>query len=194
LPNGSALAVHDIYDPLPAFMQRADVLFCDLPYNQSLLTNFSNREAARVSAQNPVKFHDFLDRVGACVNQISPKHCFIEIGKEALADVIHLLRRSYQYVTFYNSTYYRRSENKCYIVHATNVYKERRYKALEDMDEADAVAWICANVEFQCIGDLCMGEGLVGRHAYLNSRSFVGIDINEERLRKLVEFIESEEK
>jgi len=190
LSNNSVIAVHDIFDPLPSFMLRADTLFVDVPYNQALLTNFSNREGARISQDNTVDFHDFTNRLGVCIREIAPAHCFVEVGKEALADFIYLLRDIYQYTTFYNATYYRQAKNKCYVIHATNEYKRRRYQELEDMDESDIVAWLCANHQFTCIGDLCMGEGLVGKHAFLNGKAFVGIDINPVRLQVLIDFIE----
>lgn len=193
LPNDSAVAVGDLFDPLPDFVCRADCLFVDVPYNQALLTNFINRPGARLSPRNTRCFPDFLVRLGEAVAEIAPAHAFIEVGKEALADVVHLLRPRYRYVTFYNATYYRRPENKCYVVHGTDDYARRRYAELEDRDEAEIVAWLCANHPFRCIGDLCMGEGLVGRHAYLNGRPFVGIEINPERLGKLVAFVEERE-
>ena len=34
LPNDSRVAVHDLYDPMPGWMGRADVVFTDIPYNQ----------------------------------------------------------------------------------------------------------------------------------------------------------------
>jgi hypothetical protein len=190
LPNDSTVAVHDIYDDLPDFMQQADCLFIDIPYDQSLLTNFKNRPESVVSDRNDGKFGSFLDRLFECIDQISPATLFLETGKQALAECIKRAEARYRYVTFYNSTYYRKRENKCYVIHATNEHQRRRYRELEDLDEAEIIEWICANHEYQCIGDLCMGQGLVGKHAFLNGRKFVGTELNKKRLAVLVDFVQ----
>ena len=40
LENGSRVTVHDIFDPLPDFMHRADLVFVDPPYNGAQLTGY----------------------------------------------------------------------------------------------------------------------------------------------------------
>ena len=47
---------------------------------------------------------------------------------------------------------------------------------LDGVDEAKVVTWICANHQYDVIGDPCMGQGLIGKNAYLSSRTFVGTD------------------
>lgn len=185
-PNNSMVAVHDIFDPLPDFMRRADTLFVDIPYNQSLLTNFSYREGVSLSAANTARFDDFTARLFDCIVEIAPTFTFVEVGKEALPDYVIRLRGLYKYVTFYNATYYKKRENKCYVIHATNDAKRKRYAELEDKDEAEIVHWLCANHPFRCIGDLCMGLGLVGLAAYAAGKPFVGTELNHDRLLNLV--------
>jgi 16S rRNA G966 N2-methylase RsmD len=186
LPNDSVVAVHDIFDPLPAFMHQADTVFVDPPYNQSLLTNYLSRDTVTRSAKNTGEMDDLIVRIIKCIQEISPRFCFLETGKERLPDYLVELKRLYRYVTFYNSSYFHKQSNKCYIIHATNDSKRRRYKELEDQDEESIVKWICAHHSYQCIGDLCMGKGLVGIHAYKNGKKFVGTEINKKRLSALV--------
>lgn len=181
--------VHDIFDPLPEFMKKADVIFTDLPYNQSLLTNFSYRENVVLSEDNPVKFDAFVVRLFECIDEIKPKILFLEIGKEYLADLIIECRKRYKYVTFYNSMYYNQKKNKCYIIHATNEFKRKKYP-LDDMDETDIIKWICENVDYDCIGDLCMGRGTVGIWSNANGKPFVGTELNENRLAVMIHKIE----
>lgn len=187
LPNNSVVAVHDIFDPLPRFMHRADTLFVDIPYNQALLTNFTNMEGAQRSQRNTGSFADFTHRLSACIAEIGPSHVFIEVGKEALPDYCLFLRVQYRYVTFYNATYNHKGSNKCYVLHATDDHKRRRYAELEDRDEADIIQWIAANHPYTCLGDLCMGRGLVGLAAYAAGKSFVGTELNHRRLRYLLQ-------
>lgn len=192
LPNDSVVQVHDLFDQLPEFMKRADTIFTDIPYNQSLLMNFSNRKEATLSPKNTISFADFTERFFDCIEILGPKFLFIEVGKEALADYLIKARELYLYVTFYNNTYYKKQSNKCYIIHATNEYRRRKCP-LEDLDESQAVKWLCENHDFDVIGDLCMGEGLVGKCAYQAGKPFVGIDINGKRLQVLVDYIKKQE-
>lgn len=185
LPNDSTVKVHDIFEPLPEFMKQADCIFTDLPYNLALLNGFYTK-AERTDYKD--NFKCFYGRLFQCVDEIAPKTLFLEIGKEYLSELIAECKKRYKYVTFYNSTYYHSKKNKCYIIHATNEFKKRKY-ALDDMDEEDAIKWICSNVEFECIGDLCMGKGLVGYNAWKNDKKFVGTELNKKRLMVLVDKI-----
>lgn len=190
LPNNSSVAVHDIFDPLPEFMYRADAIFVDPPYNQNLLTQFSYMDGARRSVGNPIKFDEFTRRLMDCIKQIKPISTFVEMGKDFLPEYILELRKIYKYVTFYNATYSGKQSNKCYIIHATDHHATRRYALLEDLDEAKIIEWLCHHHEYQCIGDLCMGLGLVGINAYKAGRSFVGTELNEKRLAQLIQKIQ----
>ncbi|MGN0886673.1 MAG: hypothetical protein ACI4RT_06710, partial [Candidatus Spyradenecus sp.] len=122
-----------------------------------------------------------------CVDEIKPSVMFLEIGKEWLGELLVECKKRYKCVTFYNSTYYHKQDCKCYIIQASN---KRMKLPLDGMDEEDAIAWICANVEYKCIGDLCMGKGLVGYHAWKNGKRFVGTELNEKRLAVLLERIQ----
>lgn len=194
LPNNSFLKAQDIFDNLPDFMYNADVMFVDPPYNQTLYTNFLNREGILKSDKNNGMFYNFVDRMFECIEDIKPKIIFLEIGKEFLSCFIEKCKLIYRYVTFYNSYYYNNIKNKCYIIHATDDYKSRKYKELEDMDEEKIIKWVCKNIYYRCIGDLCMGTGLIGKYAYLNNKSFVGTELNHKRLAILVDFIKNKEK
>lgn len=180
---------HDIYDGLLDIMKDADVVFTDIPYNQSLLTNYNYRVSER-SPNNDIVFDTFLKSLFGIISQLNLKHCFIEVGKENLHTIINNLNAQFKYVTFYNSTYYHSKDNKSYIVHATNNFKSRRFKELEDKDESDIIAWVCRNIDYTCILDPCMGKGLVGINAYINGNRFIGTDINAERLQVLVDKID----
>ena len=194
LPNNSFLKVQDIFDDIPNFMYNADIIFTDPPYNQSLYSNFLNREGIIKSNKNTGIFNDFIDRLFECINMIKPNILFLEIGKEFLSIFIEKCKFIYKYVNFYNSFFYNKKDNKCYIIHATNNFKKKQYKIFEDMDEEKIIKWICENINYNCIGDFCMGKGLVGKYAYLNNKSFVGTELNKKRLTILIDFILEKEK
>lgn len=189
LPHGSMVEVCDWTERLPEFMREADTLCVDPPWNAGNVRSFYTKAGIETE---PLDFERFSRTLWDRIMEIEPETLFLEMGKQFLGLHLELSRAAFRSVTFYNSTYFRRRENKCYIIHATNG-KPRRHKELEDLDEAAAIAWICANHGYACIGDLCMGRGLVGRHAYLAGRRFVGTELNPKRLAVLVEFINNNE-
>lgn len=188
LPNDSKVQVCDWTVDLPSFMLEADTLVVDPPWNMGNVNSFYYK--ADLPYLEQFDFEMFSLSLFNRIDAIAPQFLFIEMGKEFLAWYITECQKRYKYVTFYNSTYYRKRENKCYVIHATNQHKWRRYRELEDLDEADIIEWICRNHEYRCIGDLCMGQGLVGKHAFLNGRKFVGTELNKKRLAVLVDFIQ----
>lgn len=186
LPNNSKVQACDWIEELPSFMKEADTIFVDPPWNIGNTNTFYYKADKKHIELNFIQFSEILLQR---IKEISPSFLFIEMGKEYLSWYIEACKKQYKYVTFYNSTYYHKRTNKCYVIHATNEYKKRRYKELEDLDEEDIIKLICANHGYNCIGDLCMGTGLVGKHAYLNGKQFVGTELNKKRLAILVDFI-----
>ena len=72
----------------------------------------------------------------------------------------------------------------CYVIRGS---RKRKKLPLDYMDEEDIIAWICEHEEYDCIGDLCMGLGLVGIHASRNGKKFIGTELNHKRLSVLLE-------
>ena len=132
--SGSIVKAHDIFNPLPGFMLQADVIFTDSPWNTGNLRSFYTK----ANLQTAFDFTAFSDRLFSCIGEIAPKVCYLEIGKENLADFIIRMQALYPHVTFYNSTYYRKRSNKCYIVRGS---ASRDKPKLDDMDEEDIIAW-----------------------------------------------------
>lgn len=181
--NESKVKVHDIFEPLPVFMKLADLLFIDPPWNTGNLNTFYTK--ANIYKHHN-EFKSFYNRVFECIKQINPKTCYIEVGKEYLAEFILETKAIFKHVTFYNSSYYHKKDNFCYVIRGSH---KRKKLPLDYMDEEDIIKWICANEDYNCIGDLCMGRGLVGLHAYKNDKKFVGTELNHKRLSVLIENI-----
>lgn len=181
--DGSIIQVHDIMNGVPEFMKKADLIFVDPPWNKGNLNTFYTKAEI---AERLDSFETFYKQLFRCIGEINPKVCYVEIGKEYLADFIIEMRGLYKYVTFYNSTYYHSKDKLCYVVRGANRAKK---PYLDGMDEEDIIEWVCANEDYECIGDLCMGRGLVGLNAYKNGKRFVGTELNHKRLSVLVERI-----
>lgn len=179
--DGSMVKVHNIFDPLPEFMRQADLIFVDPPWNLGNLNTFYTK-ADRTDYQS--SFTKFYKRLFECIAEIGPKMCYVEVGKEYLAEFILEMKRLYPAVTFYNSTYYHKKDNLCYVIRGAS---KRKKLPLDGMDEENIIAEICENKDYSCIGDLCMGRGLVGIHASASGRRFVGTELNHKRLSVLLE-------
>jgi hypothetical protein len=184
--NGSRLKVHDIKNPLPSFMHKADLLFVDPPWNKGNLRSFYTKADQMDMPWN--SYSDFYTILFKRINEIKPKVCYTEIGKEGLADFIIAMRALYPHVTFYNSSYYHRADNHCYIVRGS---RKAAKPHLDGIDEEDIIEWICKNEDYNCIADPCMGRGLVAINAYKNGRKFVGTELNHKRLSVALETLAS---
>lgn len=165
---------------IPSFMKQADIIFTDPPWNLGNLNTFYMKADKR---ERHKSFDGFYKRLFECIALVNPRSCYIEVGKMYLSEFIQEMKRLYKYVTFYNSSYYHKRENMCYVIHGSN---KKVKLPIDYMDEEDIIEWIGINEEYECIGDLCMGCGLVGINAYKNSRKFVGTELNNKRLAVLL--------
>ena len=177
-----SLFVHDIMNELPKEMFAADLIFVDPPWNLGNLNTFYTKADLPHTHRDYLVFHS---RLLDCIFEIKPKIVYFEIGKENLAKTIMELKKNYRTVTFYNSKYYNKAENICYIVCATNARHKKR--PLDYMDEEKVIEWVMANESYECAGDLCMGLGLVAVNALKNGKRFVGTELNHKRLAVCVE-------
>ena len=178
---GSMVKVHNIFDRLPEFMLSCDLIFVDPPWNVGNLKSFYTK-ADRDDYQD--KFSTFYNRLFECIAEIKAHTCYIEIGKDYLGEFLVECKKLYHSVTFYNSSYYHKRGNRCYVIRAA---KKRAKLPLDDMDEEDIIAWICENEQYDCVGDLCIGRGLVGINAMKNDHRFMGTELNHKRLSVLLE-------
>ncbi len=177
---GSVLSVQDIVDGMPEFMLEADMLFIDPPWNKGNFRSFYTK----AGLTDDPGYEAFLKALFMRISQIKPRICYLEVGKEYLAHFIQQLGDIFPYVTFYNSTYYHRPENLCYVVRGSTRAKKSR---LDGMDEEDIIAWVTANEDYNKIGDLCMGRGLVAIGAKKAGKQFVGTELNPKRLSVTIE-------
>lgn len=184
LDNG-ILKVNNIFDELPDFMKEADIMYIDPPWNLGNINSFYTK--ADKKGEYEFNFEKFYKQLFNRIKEINPNTIFLTIGKEHLGEFLIECKKIYKYVTFYNSTYYHKKENKCYVIQATNIHKNKRYKELEDIDEEDVIKWITENIEYNCIGDLCMGKGLVAYYSNLQNKKFVGTELNKKRLAIAIE-------
>lgn len=183
--DGSTLMAHDIFDPLPEFMRMADVIFTDSPWNIGNARSFYTKAEKVMQIKSfDIFYLNLFDRI----KEISPRSCYLEIGKEYLGEYMVEMKRIFPAVTVYNSTYYHRKDNLCYIVQGTRRRKNRHYDGMDEEDIINAVA----ESEDGPIGDLCMGRGLVALAAARHGKKFVGTELNPKRLAVCLERLDKE--
>lgn len=182
--NGSMLKMHDIFNPMPKFMTRADLVFVDPPWNLGNMTSFYTKASL---ANQTSDFKRFYARLFECINEISPVTSYVEVGKQYLAEFIAQMKKQFRHVTFYNSTYYHKKSNLCYVVRGSQ--KPIWKMPLDGVDEEDVIKFICKKERYECIADLCVGLGLVPVNAAINGKQFVGTELNPKRLSVALERI-----
>ena len=176
--------VHDIFNPLPAFMCDADVIFSDPPYNSSALSGYYTKAGIQ---EKPDSFGSFFQRFMECIREIHPRIVCIEAGLPQTDDYVNALMKIYARVTVRQSWYYRKQDNKCSIVFASDNPFPECIDRMPPMDEEQVIDYLCKNLEYKCIGDLCMGKGLVGYYSNKYGKPFVGTELNSKRLAVCVE-------
>ena len=80
--EGGELMCHDIFCPLPDFMKKADIIFTDSPWNQGNIRSFYTKADLPFEST----FEAFYRRLFECIAEIRPRVCYLEIGKEFLAE------------------------------------------------------------------------------------------------------------
>jgi hypothetical protein len=177
--------VHDIFDEIPEFMKQADCLFIDPPCNDGNLKSFYTK--ADLEKRDTIS--KFNNRLFDLIDTINPNHLFIEVFKSNFDEIFSRLNERYGTdMSVFESYYYGKSTNKCWIFYAS---LQGVSFDLPFLDEEKAIEFICKNLDFNCIGDLCMGKGLVGFYANKYGKRFVGTELNKKRLACLVEHIKT---
>ncbi len=177
--NGSEVAVHNIFDPLPAFMKRADLIFVDPPWNQGNINSFYTK-AGRTDYISD--FSDFERVFFQRVKDVAPRTCYIEIGFQAVDRWQQALAEFYPTVQRWSTVYYRK--HLCYILRGGQTAIDYDYTG---MDEAKVIAKAGEIEQYLVMGDFCMGRGLVGMSAYNSGKPFVGTELNKRRLACLLQ-------
>lgn len=175
--------VHDIFNPLPEFMKQADVIFVDPPYNQSALSSYYTKSGLIHKAD----FFDFFCRLFDCIKSINPKLLFIECSEKMVKKYVDKTKECYSNVLVKQSYYYNDKRKKCCIICASNMDFDYSIKNIPFADEEKIIEYICNNIDFYCIGDLCMGKGLVAFYANKAGKKFVGTELNKYRLAVCLE-------
>ncbi len=184
--DGSRLTAADITDIVPAWITDADLVFVDPPWNKGNLQSFYTKADKGYAPVND--FSEFYHYLFYLIDQISPRTAYVEVGKEYLPDFVMEMRKIFKHVTFYNSTYYHKPNNLCYIVRGSKKFEKPEFlKGIDGTDEEDFISLVCGNEDYSCVADLCVGRGLVPIAAARNGKRFVCTELNHKRLSVAIE-------
>ena len=176
------LKVHDIFDPTPEFMKTADVIFCDPPCSKANINSFYSKAEKEARQDSYAPFHN---RFWEVIDEISPRVLFVEVFKSNKDAFIEEAGKRFKNVTVYESMYYNNPKNKCWIIQASN--DPLQNLDIDGMDEEKVIEHLCRNVDYSCIGDPCMGKGLVAFYSNRYGKRFVGTELNKYRLAVCLE-------
>lgn len=171
--------VWDLFDGVPEFMREADCVFVDPPCSMGNLRSFYTK-ADRPEARGT--YEEFVGALFRAIDEIGPRWLYVEAFASNLERIVAESRARYAEVSIDESSYYHRAANRCWIVRSGGAPGP-----VCKLDEEDYIEWVCGKVGYGCIGDPCMGRGLVGWHAYRAGKRFVGTELNAKRLAVLVE-------
>lgn len=183
--------VHDIFNPLPDFMKQADVIFSDPPYNKSALSSYYTKAGL---TQKPDSFEAFFYRFIECVDIINPRLLCLEVGLVQTDMYIQEFSKLYKNSATVESYYYGNKKQKCNILFFSNEEISDTCVMMPFMDEEKVIDYLCKNLEYNCIADLCMGKGLVGYYSNKYGKKFVGTELNPKRLAVCCERVTKNER
>lgn len=183
--------VHDIFNPLPAFMRQADVIFSDPPYNKTALNGYYTKAGLE---EKPESFEAFFYRFIECVDIISPRLLCLEVGLAQTDMYIREFSKIYSRMHKVEAWYYGNKNQKCNILFFSNEAFDDCILAMPSMDEEKVIDYLCKNIVYSCIGDLCMGKGLVGYYSNKYGKKFVGTELNPKRLAVCCERVTKNER
>lgn len=170
----SMVSVYDITSGLPSYMTRADMIYCDPPWNLGNVNSFYTK-AGRTDYKD--NFKEFYNSLFSQISRISPTVCYLEIGKQNLSVFRSELKSIFSIVQEWPITYYKK--NPCYLLRGGPSLQTFDFAG---MDEADTPFEAVKNEPVGIVADLCTGQGLTAVAAYRNERGFVGTELNPRRL------------
>jgi hypothetical protein len=175
---GSKVAVLDLLTSIPDFMERADLIYCDPPWNTGNVNSFYTK--AGIKERHT--FAEFVDALFEAVAIIYPRACYIETGKQNHENLLLEMGAIYSAVQSWQITYYKK--NPSYLIRGGHEEQPFDFSGQDDMQTPFLAM---EHESFSCVADLCMGRGLTGITAYKLGKRFVGTELNKRRLAVLLD-------
>lgn len=172
--SGSMVSVCDLRDGLPGYMSQADMVYCDPPWSKGNANAFVTKAG---KDRYVADFGVFASQLFAGIVAIAPTVCYLEIGKQHLADFARRLSGLFPATRFWPITYYRK--HPCFLLRGGPGPVGADFAGMDDEDTP--LAAIQAE-RATGVADMCMGRGttMLAVHAY--GGAFYGTELNRRRL------------
>lgn len=178
-PSDSRIAVADIREPLPDFMREADMVYTDPPWSKGNVNSFVTKAGFDTYVTS---FDEFMDSLFARIQEIGPRACYLEIGKQHRQDFTDRLQVLFPVVQEWPIVYYRK--HPCFLLRGG----EQEVPAdLAGLDDEETPGAAIAAERPECVADLCTGRGLTLLAAHARGARFVGTELNRRRLAVAIE-------
>lgn len=170
----SLIAVHDLRNGILDYMRGAEMVYCDPPWS---LGN-ANLFITKAGMSSYIKcFDEFMDALFEGIKAISPRTCYLEIGRQHKNDFIQRLSSLYPVVQEWPITYYRK--HPCFLLRGGWREIDHDFTGLDDEDTP--LAAIQAERP-RSVADPCTGQGLTLLAAHECGVQFLGSELNRRRL------------
>ncbi len=176
---GSTLSVADITKHIPDFMLVADLVYCDPPWNLGNVNGFITKNGGQDHLSS---FEDFYKHLFNGIQLMSPKVCYLEIGKQYVETFRNQLQAYYPFVQIWPITYYKK--HLSYLLRGGEFPSNHSFTGLDD-----SITPMKAIETEKCtiVGDLCTGRGLTAISAVKAKKVFVGTELNPRRMAVTIE-------
>lgn len=179
--TGSKLQVIDIFDGLPEFMKVCDMLYIDPPWNKGNISSFYSK----AGLQPRGNFNDFISILFQHIKSISPRTCYMEMGKQNIKLVEEKMKECFPAVQKWEITYYRK--NPCFLIRGSDSPTLEDFTYEDDMKTP--LHAIKSEKNCETVGDLCSGRGLIPLSAFKSGKKFMGTELNPRRMACTIEKI-----
>lgn len=176
--TSSRIAVCDIFDDIPEFMNEADMIYTDPPWNTGNLRGFYTKSGSTTNHT----FEEFCSALARHIHAIAPSVCYLEIGSQNRERFIEMLSSEFRAVQFWRITYYRK--NPCWLVRGADRAVDFDFTGMDDAQTPFRAIMLESPSR---IADLCTGRGLTGIAALKNDTMFLGTELNKRRLAVLID-------
>ena len=170
----SKIAVADVRNPLPAFMQDADMIYCDPPWSKGNANSFVTKAGQDTYVSD---FKDFMYALFERIAWINPEVCYLEIGKQHVEDFNERLGKIFPAIQTWPITYYKKKP--CYLIRGGPEAIKADFSGMDEENTPQATIEI-ENPNY--VADLCTGRGLTLLAAARHGANFVGTELNKRRL------------
>jgi len=184
LKGDSMISVCDIRHDYPTYCKKAEMVYCDPPWNKALTNYFINKACK----ENKIKdYADFYMSLFERINETNAQVCYLEIGKQYVDVFEFEMGKLFPIVDVWEITYYK--ERKAYLLRGAYDLCKKDFSGLDDsMTPYHAIGYEILSP----IVDMCMGRGLTALACYNQCKCFYGVDINKNSLAHAISKLNKE--